>query len=203
MQHSDLSELTGSEGLGFQQRETQEFRRFSEQLADYSRNALERSYPQLAKALLTELEADTTLYVRRLYFNNGKESTYYKTPILKYIPIENFVSTLWKLQIPDLRLALSVFRDRYDKSNFRPALETELPWLNDLKEELQSSLNILLPFTRATVANSVKYVIEPILADERSVHVLTTEKFGGEQVFEEGLSSTGTERNEAIEKPDA
>jgi hypothetical protein len=136
-----IKENLGShDGLGFMEREKDEFKEVMTYLAQkmdaWHQNWLNED---AGKQLLKFLTEDLIRFSGNLtVINHAPEQRYLDVPILETIDVANFADAWLSLSPPDERYLLAPMRDRYD---YRPELlDTEGPWWNKIQNELESRI---------------------------------------------------------------
>jgi hypothetical protein len=129
--------LASHDGLGFMEREKDEFKEVMTYLAQkmdaWHQNWLNED---AGKQLLKFLTEDLIRFFGNLtIINHAPEQRYLDVPILATIDVATFVDAWLSLSRQDERRVLGRMRDRY---NSRPTLlDTEGPWWNKIQDELK------------------------------------------------------------------
>jgi hypothetical protein len=129
--------LGSHDGLGFMEREKDEFKEVMTYLAQkmdaWHQNWLNED---AGKQLLKFLTEDLIRFFGNLtIINHAPEQRYLDVPILATIDVATFVDAWLSLSRQDERRVLGRMRDRY---NSRPTLlDTEGPWWNKIQDELK------------------------------------------------------------------
>jgi len=128
-------------GLGFQGKEFKEFDEFNDYLNKIVESERIEKLPTAAKKLLNTVEKDVLKFHRMICLNNlpsddQAEQKYYETPILKYIPVDQFLEKILLIDRDNQKYIFWIIADRYKFDNFNEKLLEELDWLKSLQCEL-------------------------------------------------------------------
>lgn len=150
---------TGYAGLGFHLVSSDHFQNFCEELKNMGQEALEKSYPAEALALLEVMRQDTDEFVASLVHHNHMSSRFVGVPILAYIDINQFVDIVRTLQNDKLATVSNLFIDRYASGHYRSMLKPERAWL----VALMGKLTVISETKRNKVSGiRIKWVVEAI-----------------------------------------
>lgn len=125
-----------SHGLGYMNRENQIFKDFLTYATNIVNSSQEEDYPSLAIDLLNKLEKSTAEFEEAIVLGNSKNNLYYNVPILKYIPVNDFIDVFLKLDNKEKKKFSWIFGKRYKHTQFHIYLKDELDWLKNLRKEL-------------------------------------------------------------------
>lgn len=140
--------FAGYGGLGIHETQSSEYQDLAAYLQSRRKQALEDSYPDKGRALLTEMRSDTHLYFRRLCLTNSAENLYYDTPILAAIEPKEFVRTCLSISPAGQRTVFMVFQDRYQNGRLEGSLAPEKAWLIQVKKLLLEAAAQMSPVGR-------------------------------------------------------
>ncbi|MBE9557454.1 MAG: hypothetical protein IMF08_11410 [Proteobacteria bacterium] len=154
-------------GLGFYEKDTDEFQEASKYLTEKRKKTKEDRYPVQASELLKEMKSDPELYFRRLNVTNSNENIYCDIPVLASTDPETFVTTLLGLHPKDQYIVLKAFRSRYDHSRFDRELATEKPWLETVRDKILEAAEAMPPIGKYRLIQNVKWNIAPALGEEQ------------------------------------
>ncbi|WCE31901.1 P-loop NTPase fold protein [Vibrio sp. SCSIO 43137] len=124
-------------GLGFHEHDSDDFKEFSRYINEKTEESTSDKMPEVASELLGLMKNDNMGFVRKLIFSNHGQDTFYQTPILSHIDVDEFVTKLLSLNCADFRMTGYMFKERYSDDMFNSTLKSELPWLVDLCKALQ------------------------------------------------------------------
>ena len=124
-------------GLSFHEHETDEFKELSRYINKKTQESTSDKMPEVASELLILMKSDNMEFVKKLIFSNNGPNTFYQTPILSHIDVDEFVTKLLSLNSADFRMTGAMFKERYSMDIFNQTLKSELPWLVDLCKALQ------------------------------------------------------------------
>ncbi|MCZ2720180.1 P-loop NTPase fold protein [Marinomonas sp. 15G1-11] len=119
-------------GLGFHEKESDEFKELNEYIDWLSEQAVIEDYPTAGDELIHLINEDPDLFYRKVVLCNDSDNIYYEIPIFQYVDsakfVEAFVST-----IPKSRNTICyAFSERYKFDNFNASLLPELEWLRNV-----------------------------------------------------------------------
>jgi hypothetical protein len=157
-----FSEREAYAGLGYVSLEDDQFRDLLEYIERRRREILQSNFPTQAEHLLDLIGSDTSLFCRRIIHNNDSENVYFKTPILHFIPPNNFVERLLAANPEDRRTVAFAIKERYSVQQFNVDLLPELDWLIQVVELLKVEMT-----TRAGKVSSlsIKWIVDPYITD--------------------------------------
>ena len=81
----------------YQSLDDKEFQNFLNWVKEEAEKVEEDSYPDKALKLISLLEKSVRLFGDEVTINNNKHSPYYETPILKYLPADDFIEAILRL----------------------------------------------------------------------------------------------------------
>lgn len=125
-------------GLGFHEHEAADFKEFSRYIDEAIEDSKSEKMPEVASELLRLMKDDNMEFFKKLIYSNNGENSFYKTPILIHIDIDEFVTKLLSLNAREFRMTGSMFKERYSTDTFNHTLKSELPWLVDLLKALKT-----------------------------------------------------------------
>ena len=131
-------------GLGFHERESEEFMALNEHIEQVSKIALIEDYPKAGVELIDLIDKNPSLFYRKVVLNNDSENVFYETPIFKYIDSDTFVEAFLSASPKSRNTICYAFSERYKIDRFNSSLIPELDWLkkvNSLLEEKRQLLN--------------------------------------------------------------
>lgn len=119
-------------GLGFYEKESDEFKELNEYIDRLSEQAAIEDYPTAGDELIQLISEDPNLFYRKVVLCNDSDNIYYEIPIFQYIDSEKFVETFVSA-IPDSRNTICyAFSKRYEFDSFNASLLPELEWLRNV-----------------------------------------------------------------------
>lgn len=124
-------------GLGFHEKESDEFKELNKYIEGLSEQAVIEDYPTAGDELILLINEDPDLFYRKVVLSNDSENIYYEIPIFQYTDSEKFVEAFVKA-IPNSRNTICyAFSKRYKFDNFKASLLPELEWLRDVIKLLE------------------------------------------------------------------
>ncbi|HHF2898414.1 TPA: P-loop NTPase fold protein [Vibrio alginolyticus] len=119
-------------GLGFHEKESDEFKELNKYIDRLSEQAIIEGYPTAGDELINLISEDPKLFYRKVVLCNDSDNIYYEVPIFQYIDAEKFVEAFVSA-IPDSRNTICyAFSERYKFDNFNASLLPELEWLRNV-----------------------------------------------------------------------
>lgn len=133
---SEIWLTNGYDGIGFwysvnNEDNKKQFQKIKDYLQTKREKALENSLPEKAKELLELLKTDTRAFYEQVSVTNN--SPYSNTPILKYIPAEDFVEICLNSNKDDFKLINDAMENRHGRGLTIHALDSEKDWLNEVR----------------------------------------------------------------------
>jgi hypothetical protein len=124
-------------GLGFHEKESDEFKELNKHIDQLSEQAVIEDYPAAGEELIQLIGDDPDLFYRKVVLCNDSDNIYYEIPILQYIDASTFVEAFVSA-IPSSRNTICyAFAERYKFDNFNASLLPELEWLRDMIKLLE------------------------------------------------------------------
>ena len=124
-------------GLGFHEKESDEFVELNEYIDRLSEQAVVEDYPAAGNELIQLINEDPDLFYRKVVLCNDSDNIYYEIPIFQYIDSVTFVEAFVSA-IPSSRNTVSyAFSKRYKFDNFNASLLPELDWLREVIKQLE------------------------------------------------------------------
>ena len=155
--------IDGFDGLGFVERETQDFVEASQHLLKMREKATRDKYPVYGKELLDDLQKDLKLYYRKLCNTAEGGAVFYKTPILSVINAKEFAQLLLK-QTPECQnIILLAFRSRYEFGILERELSPEKEWLIALKEAIIECTSNMTLIGKHRIKQLIGAYIDPFI----------------------------------------
>jgi hypothetical protein len=128
-------------GLGFQSKETDEFKELLSYISNIKEIAREESMPSACQELLSIMQNDSTKFRRMVSLSESHDDTlekrYYETPIFKYIVPTIFIEKLLGMNLEDQRYIFWILSERYRYDNINKNLVEDLECLKSIQELLQ------------------------------------------------------------------
>lgn len=119
-------------GLGFHEKESDEFKELNKYIDRLSEQAVIEDYPTAGDELINLISEDPNLFYRKVVLCNNSDNIYYEIPIFQYIDSEKFVEEFVSA-IPNSRNTICyAFSERYKFDNFNASLLPELDWLRNV-----------------------------------------------------------------------
>lgn len=119
-------------GLGFHEKESDEFKELNKYIDRLSEQAVIEDYPTAGDELIHLISEDPKLFYRKVVLCNDSDNIYYEIPIFQYIDSEKFVEAFVSA-IPDSRNTICyAFSERYKFDSFNASLLPELEWLRNV-----------------------------------------------------------------------
>ncbi len=157
--------LTASEGLGYAEASTPEFKAIANYVDERSASLLKESLPARGLELLRIMERDVQDFFRHLCVNNVTASPFFDIPVLAHVPPDQFVERLLALKPAAQRSVFAMFRGRYERGQLDDVLKEERPWLVEVKRELQNRMKSMQPMSHYRMQNLLARNLDPFLRD--------------------------------------
>lgn len=155
---------TGSyAGLGFVEKESNDFIKIQQHLIKRQNEALEASYPAKARELLSEMAANDGLFWRRINYSNTGDTRYAQIPIFSYISATDFVDELFNLPNYRQRSILFALKNRIEGDRNIRALQSEHNWLSQVRAEMLKRVENSSTIAKIRVQHVIDWTIGPIL----------------------------------------
>ena len=140
---SSADEYGRSFGLAYQGSDYEEFEAFEAYALNYGETLRQEHLHIVADELLNLMKLDRWKFKRALCYDQYKTNdvkSYCTIPILHLVDVSKFVSNLIALHtIEDTGLIGFTLKERYSPSDH--GLDSELAWLNELRENLEVEIN--------------------------------------------------------------
>ena len=155
--------IDGFDGLGFVEREAQDFIKARQHLIKMRNKATSDKYPLYARELLDDLQRDPKLYYRKLCNTAEGGAIFYKIPILSFIDVNDFVKSLLN-QTPEHQYTiLLVFRSRYEFGPLDRELLPEKDWLISLRKAIIDCTDDMTPIGRYRTMQLLSAYVDPFI----------------------------------------
>lgn len=129
-----------SHGLGYQSSRSAEFI----ELVDYMRNGMIETILEVDSTAIDKLMAFFKMSVDKfgdLILLRSSLSEYYDIPVLKYLPLNEFLERFDNLSNRDKKELGWIIEKRYSNPEFIKNLKSELEWLKQVRERVESGNN--------------------------------------------------------------
>lgn len=152
-------------GLGFHERDTDEFKELATYLREQRAAAEADKYPDEAAKLAQLATQDVTEFTREIAFVRDAKATFARVPIFQFLDPGTFANELLTVHPLTFREVMMAFNLRYDGGSLARDLSAERPWAQKLHDELQSQAGKLNPFGRDRVRAMAGHSIGKPLSD--------------------------------------
>lgn len=130
-------------GLGFYEKESDEFNELNKYIDRLSEQAIIEDYPAAGDELIQLMTEDPYLFYKKVVLSNNSVNFYYQIPIFQYVDPVKFVEAFVSA-IPSSRSTIChAFSDRYKYDNFNELLLPELEWLKNVIKLLEEKRQLL------------------------------------------------------------
>lgn len=130
-------------GLGFHEKDSEEFKDLNKHIDKLSEQAVIEDYPEAGSELINLIETDADLFYRRVVLNNNSDNIYYKIPIFKHVDKKKFVDAFVKAKPNSRNIVCYAFSERYKLNNFNDSLLPELDWLKGVVKLIEEKRQLL------------------------------------------------------------
>lgn len=133
---------TSAFGLGFTDRETEEFQEFFAYYRQQQAIARTNMVRQRVLDWMPMLETNPEIWTKHLDRNVSEESWFAEDPVFAFISVDMAARTLGRVQTPTLELVRRSLKERYDQLNVYTKWKLkELPFLQKLYAKLTARVN--------------------------------------------------------------
>jgi hypothetical protein len=167
-----LGSFGGWGGYAFPCGETKEFGSIKTHYAAVVDEVARESIPRSALELLDLMKEDPIKFGRMIFVNAFEDSPYWDVPVLSYVSVDEFVSTLLQLGPDSQSSTIAALKLRYERGGLEHQLKEELPWLEKLFVALRSKSETLRPASRFRINSRLNQYIAPYLGDLASARSL-------------------------------
>jgi hypothetical protein len=157
---------TSWEGLGFSERDSEEFGVLAEYYYSMVQRVMLKRLPEAGRKLLSLLARDPNAYFRQLCANNVEASPYYDIPVLAAIPAKDFVKHVTRLEPEAQRVAFRTFKGRYEHGLLNGPLKSERAWLQQIKDEFEEVVSRARPLSKRRLRIYLQQNVAPFLTTE-------------------------------------
>lgn len=134
----ELLERDAYAGLGYYANGLDDFSVFCS-FIENELDARQKSQLPLASAnLLQTMKDDVTQFWRMVTHSNNAEGNFSKLPVLRHIPVPEFVEAYFSIQPLNRRKVFLALKARYENSYYNKYLVEEVDWLKQLLAALQT-----------------------------------------------------------------
>ncbi len=159
--------VEAADGLGYMSRDDPRFTELITYHAERRERWRRRAYPRLASDLLKEMVDDSDAFLRDVCFTNAGPERFARLGVLKHIPPRQFATIVSDALGQDQRTLLMALSTRYEQVGAEPELQEEVPWLHQVKTELDKATGKLPIIARDYLSQLVqKYVGKALTAIE-------------------------------------
>ena len=146
----------GAFGLGFVNQNDQRLKEVACWIEAAAENRRERAYPAIAAQLHRSMSENSEAFLRDVCFTNTGPSRYARSAVLASIPACEFAATLASITRHDQEQVAMALSIRYDQLPAEPELQTELPWLVEVLNEIERLVAKWEPIPRHHLNNLLK-----------------------------------------------
>ena len=170
--------MNGSLGLQFKRHDDPRFIVLCTYLETKAASWREACMPRAAEHLLSMLdEGDIEGFAKEIYLApQDHRGLYVSVPILRFIPLDRFLTVFASLSPPERREILKAFSQRYYHLTVYQTLLDEEDWINKLKCSLSKYANNLLPIPGDSLRQSIKYYLDQLPAKFAATRVVIEER---------------------------
>ena len=130
-------------GLGFHEKNSEEFKSLNDYIERQRHHALMDSYPEKGKKILDLIDENPQLFYQKIVSNNEPENLFFQIPILSYIDQNDFVKTFINADRESKKYVCYALAKRYAYDDFNASLLPELLWLKNVIELLEEERSLL------------------------------------------------------------
>ncbi|HWK47262.1 MAG TPA: P-loop NTPase fold protein [Stellaceae bacterium] len=138
----------GAFGLGFVNQGDQRLKEVACWIEGAAETRRRKAYPEIAAQLHRLMSEDSEAFLRDVCFTNNGPSRYARSAVLPCIPAREFAATLAGITRRDQEQVAMALSIRYDQLPGEPELQSELPWLAEVVNEVERIAAELPPIPR-------------------------------------------------------
>jgi hypothetical protein len=138
----------GAFGLGFVNQDDQRLQEVARWIEAAAKTRRRRAYPDIAVLLHRLMSENSEAFLRDVCFTNTGPSRYARYAVLACIPAREFAATLAGITRHDQEQVATALSIRYDQLPAEPELQSELPWLAEVIDEVERLAAELPPIPR-------------------------------------------------------
>lgn len=150
-------------GLGYTERESDDFRRLADYLSEQQVVADDQRRPAQAAELFEELKGSPALFSRRILSNGGEDSRWSQIALLQHIDPAAFAEWLTRQDPAIQRETIASLSARYDFAALDQHLAEERSWLEALRERLALIADASGPIARDRVMKNIAWYLNRVL----------------------------------------
>lgn len=125
----------------------------------------ERQYPRLAKELLDKLSVDPDGFLFDLAPNGVRNGRYWDRPLLASLPARDYAKVVFNALPAIQSRGIEALHSRHHQAD--SSLKSELPWIAEVKAELEKLMEIAKPMSRYRLRSLIANNLDPLLSRQR------------------------------------
>jgi hypothetical protein len=153
-------------GLGFYDRNTEDFQAIVNHFYVISSEALKQSLPARARELLDLMESNVQDFFRQLCLNNVSASPFFAIPVLAKISPEEFVDRVLASSTSVQRSIFATLEGRYERNALAEGLSDEKPWILAVKHEFEKKMDTMGKMSKYRLKNRIGHSFGKFLSPE-------------------------------------
>jgi hypothetical protein len=138
----------GSHNLGYFNAEDPRFSNIARRLDEAAEAQRKGAYPEIAAQLLHTLASDAEAFLRDVCFTEAGPARYARRGVLSNISARAFAAAIAASKYGDQKNVAMALSLRYDQVQGEVELQSELPWLAEMMQELETIAAAMAPIPR-------------------------------------------------------
>ena len=153
----------GAFGLGFVNQDDHRLKQVAGWIEGAAEIRRRKAYPEIAARLNRLMSEDSEAFLRDVCFTNTGRSRFARSAVLACIPAREFAATLAGITRHDQEQVAMALSIRYDQVPGEPELQSELPWLAEVVDEVERLAAELPPIPRHHLNKLVEHNVRKYL----------------------------------------
>jgi hypothetical protein len=147
-------------GLGIHENDTTEYKELFQHLTAAMQRAVEETYPDKARDLLSEMTSDVDGFYRRISLTYNDTSQYIRAPVLARLPVDDFVNAFLDLHPNAQNVVMRALKGRYESGQLEHDLREERPWIISVGNALAKRLPGLSVISQYRVRKQIEWHLQ-------------------------------------------
>lgn len=153
------------DGLGYQERDTPEFKEMVKYYVAAAEQATAASYSSITRALLAKGAAEPDELIYALTSNQVRTGKLHRVPILASIPPAEFVDIVMGYGANAQVSLFQALKGRYEWNALQHGLSEEAGWLREVRDLLVERAEETRPMTRCRLKAYIETLLDPLLSE--------------------------------------
>lgn len=164
--HKSYSEFmisSGSYGLGYENRQSDEFQKLYRHLKEKGLDGVIATYPEKGLKLLEEMQSDPNLFWRRINYSNTMDGFYTSIPIFAYINADDFFQKFMAIDSNSQREVMLALHSRYEHGKIKSEFAEESDFLSGFSAKILDAAENAPVLLRNRLRRLHGWAIAPVL----------------------------------------